>query len=99
MLEERLRLVAVGVVENERLVRVIGDDADRGTHVTAEVERVENEPLAPALRRLEAIESEAFACLRVSGCSELRRHCCCGERCEQRCVASAKTAKKSGLRG
>ena len=42
-------------VDDERAVRAVHDDADRGTHVPAQVERLDGEPIAPALGRIERV--------------------------------------------
>jgi hypothetical protein len=60
-------LGAVWIVEDVGLVRVVGDDAERGTQVAADVERVVGEPLASALGRLESIEEEPGGGLRLRG--------------------------------
>ena len=66
MLDDGALLVAVGVVEDERLVAPIADQADRRPQMSPEVDRVEHEPVAAALRGVEAIEREAL-CLGERG--------------------------------
>ena len=51
-------LVAVRVVEKERLVPPIEVGTYRRPEVAAQVECVENEPLAPAFCRIETIEGQ-----------------------------------------
>ncbi len=67
VLDEVLQLVAVLVVEDERLVPPVADEARSGAELAAHVERVHDEPLASALRRIEAVEREASRGLRGGG--------------------------------
>ena len=81
-------LRSVGIEEDVRLVAVVRDEAERGSKVAADVERVVGEPLAPALRRLEAIERESGRALRQ------RRACprgdgCAGQRATEQDLMSA----------
>ena len=64
--------VAVLVVEDERAVRVVDDQAQRGPHVAAQIERLEREPVAAALRRVEPIDRKAGAALRARRASTPR---------------------------
>ena len=61
MLDDGALLVAARVVEDERLVAPVADETDRRAQMSAEVERVEDEPVAATLGGVEAIERESLS--------------------------------------
>jgi hypothetical protein len=48
----------VGVFEDEGIVGVLGDDAHRGSQLPAQIERIEREPLAAPLGRVESVDEK-----------------------------------------
>jgi len=62
-LEDGGALGAVAVVDNQRLVRELGDVSDRVPPVTTQIQRIEHKPIAAALGRIEAIQVEPLCFL------------------------------------
>jgi hypothetical protein len=75
VLDDGRLLLPVAAVEDQRLVRVVVHEARGEAEVAAHIERVEGEPLAAAIRRIEAVDAEADGPigLEILGLGEARR--------------------------
>ena len=65
VLDDRALLVTVRVVDDERLVAPVADDPDGRAHVAAQVDRIEDEPVAAAVCGVEPVEGKPLG---LSGC-------------------------------
>src|SRR6185436_19106708 len=61
MLDDRLQLIAVAVVKHQWLFAEVAGRAEHEPAMTAEIERIGRKPVAPAFRRIEAIDGETSA--------------------------------------